>query len=608
MRYISSILLSVILLCVNVPQLRSQEFVATPVEISTEKVRIRGELFYVHKVLKGQTLYSISKKYNVTVEQINEINPTLAQGLKSGMIIYIPIKEGNPVQASENEQLRGEDLTSSQAGANTSSGTIKQDGQETPGSKTTPQNNDSQRFVRHKVKWFESLKDVAKKYDVPLEALYALNNIVPPSKTRIKTVLIPDEQYINEYYQRGEADETLKEEATDPENIFAQEELKADATIVPPAQIKDSVYDYNIGRARFDKPIKITVILPFNVSENIDNLPTYIADFYCGIILGADHLREKGQFDDYLIETVDLSQYTSTWELISSGKLDNSELVIGPISTRDMHPISTFCLNNRIPVVSPLDNKTSKLLEGNPYMYLFPSDSEDALERQIEKMVEKNNEAVAEKIVVLHEKGYEESYLVTSTRNGLDTRGAIYNTFSYNFMEGREINSAMMEALDSVNLNKVIIPSHSEAFISDALRNLHLIQSTRNYKIEVYGMSKWRGMETLDTDYFHQLNLHLAVPYNIDYNNENSIKFINDYLEAFNAEPTPFAFQGYDIITFFVEAMNTYGKKFPARIINLDRKLIQSNVLFKPVKYGSGAENKALKDVVYQKGWTISEE
>ena len=69
-----------------------------------------------------------------------------------------------------------------------------------------------------------------------------------------------------------------------------------------------------------------------------------------------------------------------------------------------------------------------------------------------------------------------------------------------------------------------------------------------------------------------------------------------------------FAFQGYDIITFFVEAMNTYGKKFPARIINLDRKLIQSNVLFKPVKYGSGAENKALKDVVYQKGWTISEE
>lgn len=241
-------------------------------------------------------------------------------------------------------------------------------------------------------------------------------------------------------------------------------------------------------------------------------------------------------------------------------------------------------------------------------MYLFPSDSEDALERQIEKMVKKNNEAVAEKIVVLHEKGYEESYLVTSTRNGLDTRGAIYNTFSYNFMEGREINSAMMEALDSVNLNKVIIPSHSEAFISDALRNLHLIQSTRNYKIEVYGMSKWRGMETLDTDYFHQLNLHLAVPYNIDYNNENSIKFINDYLEAFNAEPTPFAFQGYDIITFFVEAMNRYNKNFPIKIIGQKWELLQSDVLFTSSEPESGAYNKGLKDIQYQQGWIIVEE
>ena len=58
--------------------------------------------------------------------------------------------------------------------------------------------NNEQRYVVHKLKWYESLKDVAKKYGVPLEAIYSLNNIVPPSKTRIKTVLIPDEQYIRE--------------------------------------------------------------------------------------------------------------------------------------------------------------------------------------------------------------------------------------------------------------------------------------------------------------------------------------------------------------------------------------------------------------------------
>ena len=127
-----------------------------------------------------------------------------------------------------------------------------------------------------------------------------------------------------------------------------------------------------------------------------------------------------------------------------------------------------------------------------------------------------------------------------------------------------------------------------------------------DYKIEVYGMSRWKSMETLDVDYFHQLNLHLAVPYHIDYNDVKTTKFINGYLAAFNTEPTPFSYQGYDILTFFVDAMNKYGKNFPAEILNSNGELIQSDVLFVPTSYGSGAENRALKDIVYKKGWVIS--
>ena len=34
----------------------AQDFVPTPVEISGDKVNIGGRIFYMHKVLKGQTL------------------------------------------------------------------------------------------------------------------------------------------------------------------------------------------------------------------------------------------------------------------------------------------------------------------------------------------------------------------------------------------------------------------------------------------------------------------------------------------------------------------------------------------------------------------------
>jgi hypothetical protein len=47
---------------------------------------------YIHVVEKGQTLYSISKKYNITVNEIEIFNDGLKQGLQLDHTIYIPIK------------------------------------------------------------------------------------------------------------------------------------------------------------------------------------------------------------------------------------------------------------------------------------------------------------------------------------------------------------------------------------------------------------------------------------------------------------------------------------------------------------------------------------
>ena len=96
--------------------------------------------------------------------------------------------------------------------------------------------------------------------------------------------------------------------------------------------------------------------------------------------------------------------------------------------------------------------------------------------------------------------------------------------------------------------------------------------------------------------------------YHINYNTPETKEFIDKYRAAFNTEPTSFAYQGYDILTFFVEAMHTWGKNFPQGIINERKSLLQSDVLFLPAAPGSGCVNQAFKDICFTDGWQIIDE
>jgi LysM repeat protein len=55
---------------------------------------------YFYEVLPKETLFGISKKFNVSISEINAANPELIHGLKSGMKLIVPNKV--PVQDNEN--------------------------------------------------------------------------------------------------------------------------------------------------------------------------------------------------------------------------------------------------------------------------------------------------------------------------------------------------------------------------------------------------------------------------------------------------------------------------------------------------------------------------
>ena len=72
-------------------------------EITDNKVSSNSEAFIQHKVEKKETLYAISKKYNVSINEIVANNPELKNGLKAGITINIPTNNENNAKTNNKE-------------------------------------------------------------------------------------------------------------------------------------------------------------------------------------------------------------------------------------------------------------------------------------------------------------------------------------------------------------------------------------------------------------------------------------------------------------------------------------------------------------------------
>ena len=124
----------------------------------------------MHEVQKGETLYSISKKYNVSVSSIQEANGLSDNGIKVGQKIKIP--DGTaPVSVTQNEK--------SDAAANSSS---KSKSQTNPDGTYTVQKGET---------WF----GISKKYGISVADLQKLNGVDANSPLKVGQKLkLPSEK------------------------------------------------------------------------------------------------------------------------------------------------------------------------------------------------------------------------------------------------------------------------------------------------------------------------------------------------------------------------------------------------------------------------------
>lgn len=524
----------------------AQEYVAPPVEVSDQKVRKDGKVFYSHVVLERQTLYSISKAYNVTQEEIFEANPGLKEtGLKKNAIIMIPTQS----EVKETIQQKQEDAVEA-TGASI------------------------QKI--HTVRWYETLKDIAARYNVTESEIISANNLKDGKiKNRQKLIIPTIGSTVERITTESEAEivQEFEEEDMNLETAFDDKDEEEETTILSKSTIQ------------------ATVLLPLKATGNSSSKSNM--DFYSGLLLAARELGESDINIDMNVYDIANGSFGATRD-----ELETSDMIIGPVAAGDINRLYTVAPGIKA-LVSPLDPKAEQLTERYSTMVHAPAPRMAQYE-DVANWI-KEDLMPGDKVIVISEKEARKGDEGRILRAVIDSAHITYTPFSYSILEGRKIQEPLETEMTTEGFNRVVVASESEAFVNDVVRNLNLTIHNK-FNVVLYAPAKIRTFETIEIENFHNTNLHASLTYYIDYNDPEVRKFIKKYRTLFHTEPTQFAFQGYDVAKYFLGLCAKYGEDW-MRYAE-DASMLQSTFDLKP-SGNAGYINNGIRRIVYGKEYSV---
>lgn len=531
----------------------AQEYVAPPVEVSDQKVKKDGKVYYSHVVQERQTLYSISKAYNVTQEEILEANPGLRDsGLKKNSIIMIPVQSALPVKEEESPQQE----------------TIPQQVEQVQNVRESAQAS-VQKI--HVVRWYETLKDIADKYNVSESAIIAANNLKDGKVKNRQKLIIPTEEYAEILAPEIPEEE---EEDMDLETAFDDSHLQEE--VAPEYTSKSH--------------IRATVLLPLKATGSTSSRSNM--DFYSGVLLAAREIGESGIDLDMSVYDIANGTYGAT-----KNELEASDIIIGPVAAADITRIYTVTQDIKA-LISPLDPKAEQLCGTYSTLIHAPASRMSQYEDLAQWI--KEDLVPGDRVIVISEKEARKGDEGKILRAAIDSAQIEYIPLAYSILEGRKIQEPLEAKMTPEGTNRVIIASESEAFVNDAVRNLNLTIHNK-FDVVLYAPAKIRTFETIEIENFHNTNLHASLTYYIDYNDAEVKQFVKKYRALFNTEPTQFAFQGYDVAKYFIGLCAKYGDGWLQHVE--DAEMLQSTFDIKPS--GNGYINEGIRRIVYGPEYSV---
>lgn len=455
--------------------------------------------FMIHRVQRKETLYSISKEYNVDMNDMLGLNPGIELGLKEGGELKIP------------KQIEIESVAL-----------------ELPES---PEDS----LETHIVQAGETLYSISKLYGHRVDEIVALNPGAELGLDIGQKLRLPE---VREDFM-GEAKMDFK--LVLPDSVMIKDEYVV--SLLLPFYLESLKGDTELD----------------SKSRRLQEIGM---SFYRGSMMALDSLKKRGAnlkvrvFD--VSSDQDVDRLLSNNELVGSdliiGPLQKSALISVSkfANPRGIHIVCPSISKNNILLASPNLSKVKSSESSHiktMAKYVAKNHSQD-------NVILINSMDVSDARKVQLFKKYYGEY----TQNKADSaqRSLIEFTASSKFVGDLKGKLSKFRR----NVLVVPAGKDSRSMIANLQTKLQLLEA-EEYDVVVFGTEDWMSFDFLDTAFKNKIHLCVPTSLYIDYENEQVKALLKNYRNKYHTEPGDYGYLGYDVMLYYGQALLQFGLNFP---------------------------------------------
>ena len=495
----------------------------------------------MHTIKSGETLYRLSKMYNITTEELCAANPGLSiNNFRAGEVIVIPTIESEEAKASEKVQA------------------------------TQPVLDEKEPVIAttHKVKRKESIESICEEYGITPQELIKANPVLKEKKLKRKMVLnIPAP--------------SRKTEPAQHETIIQQKEEFVET-------ISKGINN--------DKELNVAVVLSFLLDSYAPKEQSRMVEYYQGFLMAVEQLKREGY--SFTINTYDAGHKEKSLDsLLKSSAFEDVEMIFGASYPKHCKELAKFAKEREIPLVIPFSSKKDEAV-GNPTVYVangIQSFILPEISSAFVKTFPNANVVFVEDTVKSNKKEFINSLTAELAKDSIP-----YTTLPMSLITNEDSVLATMASVYREDKEMIFIPTSSSATTLNTLLPslLHArgIDSLNVAKFKLFGYPEWQIHAKDTRELMYEVDTYFYATFYSHYSLPRVAEFQEDFIRWYNRDIQNiyprYGMLGYDTGYFFLLAASLYGNAMHENISQVPFAPVQSDFKFERISEKDGFINK----------------
>ena len=533
---------------------------------------IDGKKCYIHKIEKGQSLYSLTKLYAVSLDDIYKLNPETKLGTKTGQEIKIPfasqIVTSTPTVVAANSATVLNTFTNAIA-------------------------IDTTKFYCHKVTKGETLYAILKKYNKTEKELTQINPNFTSSIKEGQLIAIDPKP--------------TKEVVKNPIDIKTIE-AKLDSGFTH-AIIKVKKTNYTVALIlpfKLDQTVNIELNELVKNKLNFPQVPALAVDFYLGFKRCVDSLTAKDFEVNIELYDIDDKDSLKLTQIVSNPNFKQIDFIFGPLYSNGFKVISQKAKELNIPIISPITQQ-NKMLYNNIYASKTNPSQFTLLESLadycIDSLITTNTNII---LMAPYEKDAKEVLYVKAFKKYYNEKQKQLGKTAKDTVTMARGLIGVKAAYKSGVKNIVVSLSNNQVFIADFTTQLAVYADKKD--ITLCGWQNTTVTDNIDQEYLNQLHYTFPYQYNI-VNTASYNSIIDSYKTQQNTYPSDYYFIGFDIAFYYLNNLKDKGPNFIYNLNNLNTETNYTRFKFTRPDATTGFDNRGVyifnynNYQLYKTGW-----